>query len=236
MVNNPGMARLVLIRHGQASYGQVDYDRLSPRGEEQARALGPFLANAKLDALYVGPLRRQTQTAALAAEAAKLPAATQLAEFAEYPAFDLIKHFLPKLAAEDPKFADIVTKPNRELADAAFKTILRRWSRDEWSIEGVERVTQFAARVRAGLERVVRDLRSGARVGIVTSAGPIGVAVGLVFGASELHMVRTSVVIRNASITELQLRTQDFEWHPERISLLSFNSTAHLPENLHTEY
>jgi broad specificity phosphatase PhoE len=232
------MARLLLIRHGQASYGQVDYDRLTPRGEEQARTLGPFLADAKLDALYVGPLRRQTQTAAFAAEAAggALPAATQLAELAEFPAPDLIKHFVPRLAAEDPKFADIVTKPSRELADAAFKTILRRWSRDEWQIDGVERVAEFAARVRAGLDRVVRDLRSGARVGIVTSAGPIGVAVGLVFGASELHMVRTSVVIRNASITELQLRTHEFEWHPERVSLLTFNSTAHLPANLHTEY
>jgi len=64
------MARLVLIRHGQASYGQVDYDRLSPKGEQQARVLGAHLATLKLDALYVGPLRRQQQTAALAAEGA----------------------------------------------------------------------------------------------------------------------------------------------------------------------
>jgi broad specificity phosphatase PhoE len=232
------MAKLLLIRHGQASYGEVDYDRLSERGQDQARALGALLARAGLDALYVGPLRRQQQTAALATEAAGsgLPAATTLAELAEYPAFDMIKHFLPKLAAEEPRFADIVTRPNRELADAAFKTILARWSRDEWAIDGVERVAEFSARVRAGLERVIRELRSGGNVGVITSAGPIGVAVGLAFGASELHMVRTSIVIRNASITELKLRTRDFAWHPERVSLLTFNSTAHLPASLHTEY
>jgi broad specificity phosphatase PhoE len=232
------MAKLLLIRHGQASYGEVDYDRLSERGQEQARTLGPFLASAQLDALYVGPLRRQQQTAALAADAAggALPAANTLAELAEYPAFDIVQQFLPRLAAEDARFADIATKPNRELADAAFKTILGRWSRDEWAIEGVERVVEFAGRVRAGLERVIGELRSGGSVGVITSAGPIGVAVGLAFGASELHMVRTSIGIRNASITELKLRTQDFAWHPERVSLLTFNSTSHLPTSLHTEY
>ena len=53
------MATLVLIRHGQASYGQADYDRLSPTGEQQARVLGPHLAALGLDALFVGPLRRR---------------------------------------------------------------------------------------------------------------------------------------------------------------------------------
>ena len=37
------MSTLYLIRHGQASYGEADYDRLSPRGVEQAKAVG-FIA------------------------------------------------------------------------------------------------------------------------------------------------------------------------------------------------
>ena len=218
------MARLILIRHGQASYGQVDYDRLSPRGQEQARAVGKHLANAKLDALYAGPHQRHAETLAHAG----LTGATVLPEFAEYPAFELVTKLMPKLAAEEPAIA---AQPGR-----AFQRILQAWSRDEWSHEGVERVAEFAARVRRGLDRVVAELRSGARVAVVTSAGPIGVAVGLVFGASELHMVRTSIVVRNASITELQLRTEDFTWHPERVSLVGFNSIAHLPSELHTDY
>jgi broad specificity phosphatase PhoE len=232
------MATLLLIRHGQASYGQLDYDRLSPRGEDQARALGRFLAEARLDALYAGPLRRQTQTAALAAETAgaALPAATTIDELAEYPAFELVQHFMPKLIAEDPAFSGLATAPTRDLADRAFRTMLGKWSRDEWTVEGVERVTEFAARVRAGLERAIAAARSGARIGVITSAGPIGVAVGLVFGATEHHMVRTSVVVRNASITELRFHTDAFAWHPERISLVTFNATHHLPSDLHTEY
>jgi broad specificity phosphatase PhoE len=90
--------------------------------------------------------------------------------------------------------------------------------------------------VRQGLDKILASVQSGARIGVVTSAGPIGVAVGLVFGASEHHMVRTSLVVRNASITELQFRSREFSWHPERVSLVSFNSIHHLPAELHTEY
>jgi broad specificity phosphatase PhoE len=231
------MATLLLIRHGQASYGEADYDRLSSRGEEQARALGKFLATQRIDQLYTGPLRRQLGTAAIAAEAAgTLPQAAALPELAEYPAFDLLQHFMPKLVATDPRFAALTQTPTRELANEAFHTIINRWARDEWQIEGVERVIDFRARVQRGLDRIVRDVRSGANIAVVTSAGPIGVAVGLTFGASEHHMIRTSIVIRNASITELRFRSQDFDWHPERVSLIAFNSIHHLPPELHTEY
>jgi len=210
------MGTLLLIRHGQASYGEVDYDRLSTRGQDQARALGTYLATAGIDQLFVGPLKRQIGTAALAGEAAgTLPAPTTLPELAEYPAFDLLQHFMPKLVASDPKFAALTQTPTRELANEAFHTILGRWARDEWDVEGVERVTAFADRVRRGLDHIVRDVRSGARIAVVTSAGPIGVAVGLTFGASEHHMIRTSIVIRNASITELRFRLFPFRWNHE---------------------
>src|SRR5262245_30013581 len=87
------MATLLLIRHGQASYGDVDYDRLSSRGEAQAREVGKLLAGMAIDRLFVGPHKRQVDTAALAREtAAALPAATQLAELAEYPGFELVRH------------------------------------------------------------------------------------------------------------------------------------------------
>jgi hypothetical protein len=45
-------------------------------------------------------------------------------------------------------------------------------------------------------------------------------------------MVRTSIVIRNASITELRFRSEGFDWQPDQLSLVTFNLTAHLPEGL----
>ena len=208
------MAQLLLIRHGQASYGEADYDRLSAKGAEQACAVGRFLAGQKLDALFVGPHRRQIETAALAVEHGALPHPAPVVELAEYPAFEIVKQF----------------------PGEPFHDVMNKWSRGELAIPGVEHVREFAARVRAGLDRVVNACGSGGRIGVVTSAGPIGVALGLVFGASEHHMVRASAVVRNASITELRLRTHDFAWHPEKVALVSFNSVSHLPAELHTEY
>lgn len=229
------MGTLYLIRHGQASYGEVDYDRLSTTGQDQARALGHWLGRARLDRLYAGPLVRQQQTITIAREAAQLATTVEtLPELAEYPAFEMLQHLIPRLVAEDPKFAQLTTQPTPRLLDDAFHTILGRWSRDEWFVEGVERVGEFVARVRAGIDRVLRAAGSGARIACVTSAGPIGVAVGLTFGIPEHRMVRTSIVIRNASITEFRFRSQDFDWQPDQLSLVTFNLTAHLPEALDT--
>jgi len=228
---------LYLIRHGQASYGEPDYDRLSPRGIEQALALGRWAAGANLGALFAGPLRRQQQTAQYASEGAggTLPPVQPLAELAEYPAFEMLQHMVPRLIAEDPKFAPLTSAPTPRLLDQAFHTILTRWSRGEWASDGVEDVAAFVARIRTGIDRVLRAAGSGARLACVTSAGPIGVAVGLVFGTPADRMVRTSIVIRNASITELRFRSQGFDWQPDQLSLVTFNLTAHLPEELHTE-
>jgi len=231
---------LFLIRHGQASYGEVDYDRLSARGMEQARALGRSLARGRpLDRVYAGPLRRQQETIAVATEAAAavgvtLPAVETLPELAEYPAFEMLQHLVPKLVAEDPKFAQLTSAPTPRLLDQAFHAVLGRWSRDEWVVDGVERVGEFVGRVRTGLDRVLRAQASGARVAAITSAGPIGVAVGLTFGIPDERMVRTSIVIRNASITELVFRSQSFDWQPDQLSLVAFNVTGHL-EGLVTE-
>ena len=230
------MGTLLLIRHGQASYGEVDYDRLSARGHEQARAIWRFLARSRLDATYAGPLRRQQQTIATAREeAAGIPEPVTVDELAEYPAFDMLQHFIPRLVEEDSKYAALSTGPTPKLLDDAFHAILGRWARDEWSIEGVERVDGFVARVRTGLDKVIRAAASGARIAVVTSAGPIGVAVGLTLGvAAAERMVRTSSTIRNGSISELKFRGAGFAWQPEQISLLTFNVTSHLPDELHT--
>lgn len=229
------MGTLYLIRHGQASYGEADYDRLSPRGIEQAKAVGVWAARLGLDGLFAGPLRRQQQTAHYAREAGALPAIENLPELAEYPAFEMLRHLTPRLIAEDPKFAQLTNAPTPRLLDEAFQAILSRWARDEWDAEGVERVTAFVDRIRTGLDRVLRAAGSGARLACVTSAGPIGVAVGLVFATPPERMVRTSIVIRNASITEFRFRSQSFDWQPDQLSLVTFNHTAHLPDALLTE-
>lgn len=58
------MKRLVLIRHGQASFGADDYDVLSKTGHRQANALGAALRRQGLipDAIWRGEMRRHRET------------------------------------------------------------------------------------------------------------------------------------------------------------------------------
>src|SRR5919112_809761 len=66
------MPIVLLVRHGQASFGAEDYDRLSDRGRVQAEATGRWLAARGLrrPVAVHGTLRRQRDTALLALAAA----------------------------------------------------------------------------------------------------------------------------------------------------------------------
>jgi broad specificity phosphatase PhoE len=48
------VGQVLLVRHGQASWGAADYDVLSPLGERQAVATGTFLAGVRPDAVVHG--------------------------------------------------------------------------------------------------------------------------------------------------------------------------------------
>lgn len=240
------MADLLLIRHGQARYGEADYDRLSDRGHEQARRLAPELIRRTPSVVFTGPLRRQVETYASAREAAAaaghaLPDPIVLPELSEYPAFELLQHLMPRLIAEESQFADL-ERATPKVRELAFQTMILRWGSGAWNAPGVETSDEFAARVRAGYDRIIATVAeaaatagSGQTVAAFTSAGPISVAVGLALGTSAERMIHLSRVIQNASISSLRFRSQGFAWELPHVSLFSFNQTSHLPPELVTE-
>jgi broad specificity phosphatase PhoE len=61
-------ATLYLVRHAEASGAADDDPGLTPRGREQARALGARLAAHRVAAVWHGPRRRAAETAELLAE------------------------------------------------------------------------------------------------------------------------------------------------------------------------
>ena len=64
---------LTLIRHGQASFFDANYDQLSPLGERQMRVLGEYWARRGLrfDEVYTGPRVRQQRSAEVAVAACR---------------------------------------------------------------------------------------------------------------------------------------------------------------------
>ena len=60
------MSELIFVRHGQASFGEDSYDKLSQLGIEQVRILARHWQKTgeQFDFLYSGTLQRQKETAA----------------------------------------------------------------------------------------------------------------------------------------------------------------------------
>jgi len=224
------MGSLLLVRHGQASALEDDYDRLSALGERQARLLGESWRQRglRVDRVFSGPRLRQRRTAEIAAEAARLPAAVVIEGLDEMRIEPLFREHLPDLFARHAHLAalgDAMLAADGDAGRAAglarlFEAVLQLWVRGEVSAPGVESWAEFRARVRHALAALRADAR-GLRLLAFTSAGPVASAVQLALGADDGTALSLAFQVRNSSISE-------FLFSGERFSLASFNETPHL--------
>ena len=102
------MSRLFLIRHGQASFLEENYDKLSVLGERQARLLGEYWAQQRVavDHVYSGPRTRQMETAAIVAGICRKaglpwPEVQVMQEFDEYDGEWVMESSLEGLAEKN---------------------------------------------------------------------------------------------------------------------------------------
>src|SRR5512137_2655788 len=102
------MSHLFLVRHGQASFLEPDYDKLSAKGEFQSRLLGDYWTrhNVIYDRVYTGPKVRQKETARIVGEAYKKaglrwPEPVVLGAFDEFQAEAVLGQTVPRLVESD---------------------------------------------------------------------------------------------------------------------------------------
>ena len=227
------MGRLILVRHGQASFGAADYDQLSALGAQQSEALGRWWQDRDFvpDALYEGQCRRHIQTGdALREVMAGLPAAAAAEGFNEYPAFELLKRVQP-LLQEDPEFAALIEglrAGDGRATQKLIQAVTLRWARGDLDVEGVETWVAFRARVEAQVKTLLAAHGQGAKTVVaLTSAGPISAAVGMALGLTHARCMELSWNLYNASTTT-------FLFSRDRFTLSAFNVTSHLPEEMIT--
>ncbi len=224
------MGTLLLVRHGQASAFEDNYDRLSTLGERQARLLGEHWARRelKLDRVFTGPRERQRRTAELAAEAGHLPPPVELAQLDEMGVEPIFKEHMPELFSRHAHLqalGDAMVMADGDEARAQsiarlFEAALRLWVRGEVKAPGVEQWLEFRARVRKVLAAVRAEAR-GQRIAVFTSAGPVAAAVQLALGSDDDTALSLAFRVRNTSVSE-------FLFSADRFSLASFNETPHL--------
>lgn len=214
------MPTILLIRHGHASYGTGDYDRLSPRGCEQARTTADELTRRGLTVVRVlsGSLRRQQDTAAPAAAALALPVSVD-PRFNEYD-MDQI------LAAHGATGVRTSVAPGGEqVSSAEFQRLLERgmisWIKAGDGSPCAESWPRFDARVTAALSDLASSLRSGSTGVVFTSAGVIAALCRGILRLPAEAVIPLNRVSVNAGITKLACGRSG-------ISFVSFNEHAHL--------
>ncbi len=222
------MGTLYLVRHGQASFGEDDYDRLSPLGHRQARRLGEYLQarfareGVQIETVLMGSLTRHRETwEGLAQGSGWSHAPLVWPGLNEYDSEALIRAIHPEPLAK-PDTPELYRHHFRLLRDA-----LKAWMDGRTRPQGMPTYAEFVGGVEAALDHV-RQQCSGHAL-IVSSGGPISTAVGRVLGTPPETTIELNLRIRNTALTE-------FAFTPKRHMLVSYNTLPHLDSAEHQEW
>ena len=199
------MPVVLLVRHGQASFGADDYDVLSDLGREQAAVVGDELARRALRSpvAVCGSLRRQRDTAEIALPAAGLRVDPR---WDEYDHLGLLQRYVPSDAAHDG-----TSKGVQALLDQA----LASWVDDPSGGWG-----DFSGGASAALADVGQGLERGQDAVVFTSGGIIAAVCAGLLGLGASGVVALNRVTANGAITKVVLGGSG-------ASLVSFNDHAH---------
>ena len=241
------MTTILLARHGQASFGQQNYDQLSELGEVQAQMLGQHYATTqrRIDAIFSGSLVRQQDSArhfwdsyqSNVGQASDIsnPSAIDMSEASSYvlPQFDEFNH-KDVFIKSDPAFANQAAiaaeiakadVPMMRLAEL-FDNAMKRWHAGDNDSDYVESWSQFNERAKQALSQVrtqviTMGLQKDSTVLVFTSGGVIAAITAQLLqqGSQTAYQLNKSLV--NTGVTSITLKEQSTR-------LLSLNEYSHL--------
>jgi broad specificity phosphatase PhoE len=210
------MSVVLLVRHGQASWGAADYDRLSEAGERQSRVLGEALAARGIvpDVVLRGAMRRHRQTAELACAAAGW--STPVTEDDGWNEFDHVQ-----MLSMHPSSYGEGEELSRAQFQEWFEQAARRWTSGQHDDDYDEPFDAFGARVEAALRRTAEQLGSGRTAVVFTSGGPVSWVAASLLGAGADVWAQLNPVAVNAAVTKVVVGRRGS-------TLVSLNDHSHL--------
>jgi broad specificity phosphatase PhoE len=220
--------RLIAVRHGQASFGSDDYDRLSASGWLQMRRLGEWLAGHRAEFVGVvcGGMRRHRESyeavaAAYAGQGLALPAPETDSGFDEFDHHAVIAAFV----AAQPEHSSVLAWLGGERDTRTVVALLRAafacWARGELDACG-EPWGGFRARTRRAGERLHARLGEGAIL-LLSSGGVIAQLAAAALEAPDARAVELNLSLRNSAFAE-------FHGLEDGMRLGSWNSLPHLAQ------
>jgi broad specificity phosphatase PhoE len=202
------VAVVYLVRHGQASFGQDDYDVLSPTGQLQSTVVGAELCRRELtfDQAWSGTLRRQRDTATACLAAAGIDIECRVdPRWDEYDLYSVApEHRNGQAAAGSPR---------------EFQRVLEQ-AIQAWSADGGPTWREFCGTGRAALAELCATLGRGGTGLVFTSGGVIAAICTNLLKLSPEGFLAINRTMANAGITKIV--------HGQSgTSLVSLNEHAH---------
>jgi broad specificity phosphatase PhoE len=214
------MPTVLLVRHGQASFGTDDYDVLSEVGHQQAEIAAASLAERgyRPTRLICGTLRRQRETAA-AFTALGGPELEIEPRWDEFDSEDILRHHGdPAISLEGR--ADGVQLTNRAF-QAAIEAAQTQWAEHADRSPTTQTWPQFSASAPAALRDLSTELASGETAIVVTSGGAIAALLCHLWDAPATLFPALNRITINASVTKLAVGSTG-------TNVISFNDHSHL--------
>jgi broad specificity phosphatase PhoE len=218
------MASVYLVRHGQASFGKENYDKLSLKGWEQGRVLGRWLAGKLAPAVVFGGdlvRHRETVEAMATGYGASFPDMQVVPGFNEFDHVGVLNGYRPQWRDRAVLAQDLAAFPKPAKAfQEAFVSAVKRWASGEYDHEYAEAWPDFKARVLLAFNEML-ERAGGADVLVATSGGPISVICQHLLGLDDKRALGLNEVIANTSVTRVL-------YSGTRHSLSVFNNYSHL--------
>ncbi|MCV2884972.1 phosphoglycerate mutase family protein [Aestuariibacter sp. AA17] len=219
------MTSVYLIRHGQASFGQRNYDLLSPLGEAQSHRVGTALSPRlpSIDAVYMGSMKRHQQTAqgCLSAMGMENLSPTVDAGWNEYDHQQILHKLADEFATPEGIQTYVKAQPNPKAAfEQLFASAVERWMRGHHDADYDESFNEFKTRVDIALSTLLRECQDKKHVVVFTSGGPISMVIQSLMNTDITSLAQLNWTLVNCGITKL-VKTQT------RLFLSTLNEHSH---------
>ena len=217
------MAVIYLVRHGQASLSEENYDKLSATGIKQSEKLGESLANRNVDftSIIKGTLLRHDETAKNCLSKMNMAASETTSQ-----------------AWNEYNYVELIAKHNIEFSD--FKKLREHVIKEEKTYKALHQILNnsitdwigdkhdysvswnaFKETIWSEFKEVAASLANSEKAIIFTSGGPIAVLLLKLLDLKDSQFIDIQGSITNASITKIDVGKT-------RFSLNTFNEHAHL--------
>lgn len=239
------MARIYLVRHGQAGFNKLDYDQLSELGHQQAQYVGHSLNARALEAGLVmhGAMKRHRETMQGAQVVwHSYGKIFEDAGFNEFDSDDIIAASHPDLSSPEHPISAVEKKAisvkgfaqkaalatylarqkdPKKAFQKLFSNAIERWASGKFDDDYIESWDDFTKRCRKALFDAI-EKANGKDIVVFTSGGPITAIIQYCLNLDNDNAFKFNWSLVNAGITQLLYNQQG------KVSLASCNEQEHL--------